>query len=211
MGDNTKQQSSGSQQQSSSTQYTPTAEETAYNKLKLGTATDLEPQIKDVQSQGLTLSSQLLRGQGLPGYLSNLPGGISPDVTQSIVNQSLKDIQPQFQQSGLLDSGVNAAISARTSSDIRNQAAQFNLGNLMQLLNLGVGGQAQVQAPIEGFSSQLSGRLAGLRGVSTTGSSSYNGISRTSGMNPFLKSFQQSAGNTLGSPSFSAGPFGFGG
>jgi hypothetical protein len=47
-----------------------------------------------------------------------------------------------------------------------------------------------------GQGNQLSGALAGLRSNTTTGS--YNSQTTTMGMNPFLKSFQQSAGQNLG-------------
>lgn len=63
---------------------------------------------------------------------------------------------------GLLDSGVNAAVSGRTSGDIRRQAAEYNIGNLQNLLNLALSGQAQVQQPIVGMSGILNQRLAGL-------------------------------------------------
>jgi len=192
-GERTDTKTSGTQQQS--TQYTPTAEETELNKLDLANKRELNPQLLDVQKQGLEVSSQLLRGQALPGYLKGLPGGISPQVIQSLVDRSIRDIQPNMQLSGLLDSGVNASISARSSADIRNQSEQFNLQNLMQLLNVGVGGQAQVQAPIQGFGAQLSSRLSGLRNVNSSGSST--GSSITTSMNPFMKSFQTSFGSGL--------------
>lgn len=140
----------------------------------------------------------------LPGYLNGLPGGIDQGVTDQLVQQSLRDIKPSFQQGGILDSGVAASASARTAGDIRLNSAQFNLQNLQQLLNLAVGGQAAIQQPIIGQSQILGQRLAGLRSVSQSGSSSGN--STTSSMNPFLKSFQTSLGNTLGQPTM--GPFG---
>ena len=141
------------------------------------------------------LINQLLRGQDLPGYLKQIPYGISEDVTGAISKQAIADITPQFQSSGILDSGVAAQIAARTSSDIRNQSAQFNLQNLSQLLNLAVGGQSQVQQPLLTTSGQYGQSLSGLRNISQTGSSN----NATYGMNPFLKSFQQSAGQSLGS------------
>jgi len=194
-GERTKTQTSGTQQQSA--QYTPTAEETELNKLDLANRRELNPQLLDVQKQGLEVSSQLLRGQALPGYLQGLPGGISPQVTQSLVDRSIRDIQPNMQLSGLLDSGVNASISARSSADIRNQSEQFNLQNLMQLLNVGVGGQAQVQAPIEGFGAQLSNRLSGLRNISQSGSgssiSNTNVFTKTNMMNDMMKAGGQAA------------------
>ena len=142
----------------------------------------LEPQVRDVQSGGLDLVSQLLGGLDLPGYLSGLPGGIDEGVTQDIVDSSLGDVRAGLQGGGLLDSGVRSELEARTSADIRTQSAQFNLQNLQQLLNLAVGGQAQVQAPIIGAGAQLSQSLAGARGMTTTGT----GFSNTTTRNPFL-------------------------
>ncbi|GAG65254.1 unnamed protein product, partial [marine sediment metagenome] len=101
------------------------------------------------------------------GFLGDLPGGISEERTGEIVQESLRDIDPRFQQSGLLDSGVRASISGRVAGDIRRQSEEFNIGNRLNLLNLALGGQAQVQQPILGFSSQLGQRLAGLRPTST--------------------------------------------
>lgn len=180
-----------------------TPEERALNQLQLEQARAFDPQQRKMNENAGNLVNQLLTGQSLPGYLNTLPGGISPEVTQRIVDQSLKDLYPQFQSSGILDSGVAASIAGRTSGDIRASAEQFNIQNLQQLLNLAVGGQAQVQQPMLQTTSQLGSRLAGLRATS--------GTQTTTAMNPFLKSFQESAGKTLGSPKFSSGPFSFGG
>lgn len=178
--------------QESQTKYTPTPEEQQLQRLQLDQAKAFDPYQRQIQASGGELITNLLKGQSLPGYLNTLPGGISSDVTQGIVDQSLKDIAPQFQSSGILDSGVAAQIAGRTAGDIRNQSAQFNLQNLMQLLNLAVGGQAQVQAPSLNTQAQLGQSLSGLRQVNQSGSTS------TFGMNPFLKSFQTSFGEGLG-------------
>lgn len=167
--------------------------ERATNELQFNQLKEFDPIQRQLNANGGNLVNMLLTGQALPGYLKGLPGGISPDVTQGIVDQSLRDIAPSFQSNGILDSGVAASIAGRTAGDIRMQSEQFNLQNLLQLLNLGVGGQAQVQQPILGVSGQLGGRLAGLRSINSTGTTT------TMGMNPFLRSFQTSAGNALGS------------
>jgi len=172
----------------------PTAEETALNKLKLEQQQELNPfETRNIKS-GLDLSNLLLKGLNLPGYLNTLPGGIDEATTQSIVDQSLKDINPYFAQSNLLDSGVRASAMARTAGDVRRQSATFNLQNLQQLLNLAVGGQAiPVQAATnEGVA--LGQRLAGLRSVNTSGVST----ATSKGPNPFLQSFQTGAGTALG-------------
>ncbi len=181
----------------------PTAEEQELIGLQLERARAAQPGQLQVQEQGLNLINQLLTGQDLPGFLQGLPGGISPDVTSRIVQQSLEDVRPGLQASGILDSGVRAELETETAADIRTKSEQFNIQNLSQLLNLAVGGQSMVQSPLLQQQGQLGGQLAGLR--TTTGTSAQFG------MNPFLKSFQQSLGQTLGAPKVSAGPFSFGG
>lgn len=166
-----------------------TPEERQLNQLQLEQARAFDPIQRQLNANGGNLVNQLLTGQALPGYLNTLPGGISPDVTQHIVDQSLRDLYPQFQSSGILDSGVAASIAGRTAGDIRASAEQFNIQNLQQLLNLAVGGQAQVQQPMLNTTSQLGQRLSGLRSVTSTQTS----------MNPFLRSFQTSLGQGLGS------------
>ena len=180
---------------------TPTAEETQLNQLRLRQAQATEEGQTQVQQQGLDLISQLLSGQNLPGFLEGLPGGISDDIASSIASNAVNDIRPGFQASGILDSGVAADISARTAGDVRRSVGEFNIGNLLNLLNLAVGGQAQVQQPILQNQGQLGSSLAGLRTI--------QGSSSTTSPNPFLTSFQQSAGRTLGSPFGSFSPKGF--
>lgn len=187
-----------------SAQYTATPEEQELNRLQLAQAREFDPIQRELNLRGGNLVNNLLAGQPLPGYLGGLPGGISEDVTSQIVRDSIRDLQGSFQSAGLLDSGVNAAISARTAADIRTQSAQFNLQNLQQLLNIAVGGQAQVQTPQISQSGILSQRLAGLRGFSGT----TTGNQTTIGMNPFMKSFQQGLGQSLGGGSFGALKFG---
>lgn len=140
----------------------------------------------ETQQLGFDLVKQLLSGQQLPGYFQGLPGGISEDVTSSIAQDSIRDIRTQFQGQGLLDSGVAESISARSAADIRQQAAQYNLNNLFNLLNLGSGFQAQVQQPVLGFNQVLSNRLQGLRPInqSGTGTSSTNGWSHAGFFQP---------------------------
>lgn len=188
MGSSKGSSNSGGSQQSTTT-YTPTPEETELNKLQLEQARASQSGQIDVQKSGLDLANALLKGMPLPGYLNSLPGGIDDATVSSIADRSIKDIQPYFQSAGLLDSGVNAAISARTSADVRNQAAQFNVNNLMQLLNLGVGGQAQVQQPITTGAAALGSRLGALAGSSTNGS--YNGFSNTRATQPLSQTFAQ--------------------
>lgn len=178
--------------QNSQQQYTPTAQEQEANNLLLERIRASQGGQIQAQNNGLNLINQLLTGQALPGYLNKLPGGISESSIADISQKSINDLQPGFQNSGLLDSGANAELSARTASNVRRGAEEYNLGNLFNLLNLAVGGQAQIQAPLQNQSGQLSNSLAGLRNVNSSGSGSMTM------MNPFLKSFQQSAGQGIG-------------
>jgi len=173
-----------------------TPEERELNKLALERAQSAQPGLIGAQSQGLELIQQLLSGGQLPGFLGGLPGGISPEVTSGIVQESLRDIGPSFADTGLLDSGVRASIEGRVSGDIRRASEEFNIGNRLNLLNLALSGQAQVQQPILGSSANLGQRLAGLRTQTGFGTSTQRAP------NPFLQSFQQSLGSTLGGGSF---------
>jgi len=188
------EKSSGTTITNQTTTPTPTAEETALNKLQLEQAQQAQPGVLQANQSSLNLINQLLTGQALPGYLNTLPGGISPDVTQGIVNQSLRDVGSNMNFQGILDSGTAASIGARTAGDIRLSAEEFNLQNLMQLMNLASGQAAQNQQIQGGTVNALGQRLAGLRPINQMGSVSNTQTS----MNPFLKSFQQGMGAVPG-------------
>lgn len=191
---------------------------------------------------------------------------ITPELTTEIAQRSIQDIQPRFQARGLLDSGVNAAISARLAEETRRNIAesnlertlgvesmnvqnaldidreniarnialqqyqnelglgvreanierslgaqqfnignqfsqeQFNINNLLQLLNQALGGQAEVQSPMVTQQANLGTRLAGLR--SSTMNQTTNASSFTQKQNPFVTSFQESLGQSLGGGRF---------
>lgn len=192
-------------------QTTPTAtpEQTQMNQLQLQQYKDLLPQSTAMQQQGFNTGTALLSGQNLPGYLNTIPGGIDQKTQDSIVQESLRQIAPQFQQGGILNSGAAASIASRTAGDIYRNSAQFNVQNLQQLLNLAVGGQAIPQATNLANTNNLSSSLSGLRSFNTTGS----GTQTQLGQNPFLNSFQSTAGTAFGNPfqSFSQAGAGYAG
>ncbi len=179
-------------QQTQTQQATATPEETRLNQLLLERSEATQGQQIGVQQQGLGLIQQLLGGQDLPGYLQKLPGGLDEGTITDIAQKSVQDILPSFQAGGILDSGAAARLATGAASDVRRGAAEYNIGNLLNLLNLAVGGQAQIQQPLLGQQQLLGQQLAGLRPV--TGTST--GI--TTGANPFMRSFQQASGQTLG-------------
>lgn len=118
-------------------------------------------------------------------------GGVDEAQTQSMVDASLRDIYPQFQAAGILDSGIAAQVASRTAADVRNQNAQFNVSAAQNLFNLASGGQSNLQGQYQSNTNNLTSQLAGLRTTNTSGS--------TIGMNPFLKSLEQSGGKFIGS------------
>ena len=176
---------------------TPTAEETRLNQLQIQDLEASQGQRQGVNSAGLDLAKLLLTGQNLPGYLGTLPGGISEDVIQGNVDKSLRDLNTQLAASGAgtyLESGASQAMGVRTAGDLRTQASQFNLQNLQQLLNLAVGGQAVPLQYSSDIGNQLGSRLAGLRTINQTGTSSQT--TRT----PFLQTqFAGGIGQGMGS------------
>jgi hypothetical protein len=139
-------------------------------KVYAGQIEEQDPRQRELNRVGSENVLALLQGRDLPGYLKKLPGGIDEATTADIANRSIKDIQPFFGQAGLMDSGVNQQISSRTAGDVRRASAEFNINNLMQLLNIGTGGQAQVVSNAQQNQSTFSQSLAGLRGSTTQGS-----------------------------------------
>ena len=128
-------------------------------------------------------------------------GGINEDQTQSMVNASLRDIMPQFQASGILNSGEAAQIAGRTAMDTRNANASFNVTAAQNLFNLASGGQSNLQSQYQGAQNSYGAQLAGLRTVNSNS---------TVSKNPFLESFYSSLGTTLGSPKIPIGGSGAG-
>lgn len=118
-------------------------------------------------------------------------GGIDEQQTQNMAQGAVRSVLPQFQSAGILDSGAAFQGATNAASNIMNQNAQFNTSAAQNLFNLASGGQSNLQGQFQNSTNNLTNQLAGLR---TTNSSS-----TTIGMNPFLKSFQQSAGSSIGS------------
>ena len=144
------------------------------------------------QNAAFESAQNLLQGKDLPGYLNPLPYGISEQMTGDIANRALKDIQPFFAQAGLQDSGVAQSVMSRTAGDVRRASAEFNINNLMQLLNIGVGGQAQVTGGFTNVGSTLSGLVKGTG--TTTGT--YQNQSAYRYTQPFAQTYQQMAAGT---------------
>lgn len=181
----------------SNTQPTATPEETRLNQMDIAMRERIDPLMAQTQEAGMGLINKLLLGEtNLPGFFGQIGTGISEPMISDISQNALRDLYPQFQSQGILDSGTAASVAGRTAGDVRRSVSEYNLNNKINLLNLALSGQAQVQQPVLGQAANLGSRLAGLRSTSTQGTqTSY-------GQNPFLKSFQTSLGSSLGKGQF---------
>ena len=184
---NTSTQQSSAQQ----TTYTPTDTEKQILANNLTLQNAALPGQMNMNALGMGDVSTLLAGGTLPGNLGKLSTGIDTNAQNYMANQAVNSANAGLNAQGLADSGVGAVARARTAGDIYSSAAQFNIQTLQQLLNQGIGGQASVQSPILTGQGQNLSALAGLRGISTTGTS-------TTTANPFLNSLYGAAGNSFG-------------
>lgn len=121
----------------------------------------------------------------LTGNYSGTAAGINAQQNQSMVNQSLRDIAPQFQTSGILNSGEAGQVASQTAALTSNANAQFNVQAQQNLINAGLGGASSWSGNAMSGNQVLGNQLAGLNKV--TGSNVQTG-------NPFLKSFYNGLG-----------------
>jgi hypothetical protein len=198
----------GSEKSNTSGQTSSTYQQSPYeqglSKVAMENAQAAQAGQQKVNNAGLSAVNQLLTGEALPGYLSSLPGGITQDTFNKSMDWSMKSMNNQLAASGagsFLESGQSRDTGLRFGAEQALGAQQFNLQNLMQLLNLGVGGTAQVQQPINASNSMLGGLVKG------TGTTTGQTNSTVTSMNPFLKSFQQGAGTSLGGGNFGSWTF----
>lgn len=178
-------------QNSSTTTPTATPQENELNQLSIDRIKANRPNQLALDTSMYETMQKILQGQSLPNNLQGIVG-VGEGQTQDMVNASIRDIMPQFQSSGILDSGAAAQIASRTAADVRNQNAQFNVGAISQLFNQALGGGSNLGSSFNQQTGQLGSQLSGLRTINQTGSQS------TIGMNPFLKSLQTSVGTNLG-------------
>lgn len=172
--------------ENSSQQATATPEEKALMQQQIANNNFMQP-IAQRSYSDLSSNIQAILEGNTP--MAKGIGGITEDQTQSMVNASLRDIMPQFQSSGILNSGEAAQIANRTAADVRNQNAQFNVSAAQNLFNLAAGGQSNLQGQYQNSTNNLTSELAGLRSI--------NG-SKSTTSNPFLNSFYSSLGSGLG-------------
>lgn len=185
---------------------TPTPEETEWIKLMLEQYKQIQPQQTAYQSNAFNLANALLQGQQLPGYLGTLPGGISSQDAATQATQYALNAMPGMQSLGLGESGVAArSIAKGIANEVTLPVAEYNSNLLLNLLNLATGQASQGTSSFQSGSNTLANQLAGLRTIQSSETTTQKG------MNPFLKSFQQNFGQTLGAPKVQAGPFSFGG
>jgi hypothetical protein len=169
-----KQQETQQQQSTATQSYTPSAQERELIDARAKAELGLIPQQTKLQETGMDLVQKLLAGgTDLPEFFQGLT--ISPEMATSLSQKAVRDIMPQFQSSGILDSGVSASVAGRSAADIERQVAEFNIGSKFNMLNQALGGQAQVQAPIAAGSQLLANQLARTGTTTTTGFQSGTG------------------------------------
>lgn len=184
---------------------TPTAEETEMNRLLLNRQKATDPLQTQTQLSGLSLVNSLLQGQIPTSPLYQSISGVSPEGIASQATKLTRESLPGFQGSGLAESGVmQREISRQLANDLLYPAEQFNVGARQNMLNLALTGQAQVQSPVQANTNTLASSLAGLRSYNQSGTSQVTTLST----NPFMKSFQQGAGSSLGGGKFGNWSFG---
>ena len=152
------------------------------------------------------LINQLLTGGELPGFLQDLVGGLSPEAISAQASQTALASNTGFQNLGIIDSGSAFQGTAKNvAQSVLLPAEQFNLGLKGSLLGAGLTGSFGQQAGFQGNAGILGSSLSGLNTINQSGSFSGS----TKAMNPFLKSFQQSAGQGFGQTvgSFGSGSF----
>lgn len=167
-----------------------TPEMTEMNKLLLEQFQQTVGPQTQLQLQGMDLLSQIFSGaENLPGIFGEMGAGISPETIGTQAASLAKQYGPGFQNLGIADSGVAFQQTAQgIANELLFPAEQINLAAQQNLLNLALGGQAQVQQPMMAGQGMLGQQLAGLTSMTQT----------QYGMNPFIKSYQQSMGAWLG-------------
>lgn len=175
---------------------------TTNNTSQTASATPQEQQLEnnELQVSNANLPNQLsvnnnsanLINSILTGSYSGAASGINENQTQSMVNASLRDIAPQFQTSGILNSGEAVQVAGRTAMDTRNSNAQFNVQAQQNLLSAALDGGTSWSSVNNQNNATTGSQLAGLRTVNSNNVTSSN---------PFLNSFYNSlgtgAGNTI--------------
>jgi len=175
--------------QQGSTTVTATPEERELEKMQLDRLKANQPNQQSLDNNLYNTINTVLTGGQLPSNLAGVTG-VTDQQTQNMASSAVRDVLPQFQSAGILDSGIAFQGATNAAANVRNQNAQFNVSALQNLLNQALGGGSNLQSSNNYSNQVLGNQLAGLRNVSSSGS--------TIGMNPFLKSFQQSFGNKLG-------------
>lgn len=140
----------------------PTAEETRLNQLDVELREKTQGGLIGMNTEALSLGTQLLKGGELPGWMSGITGGINDAVINSMIGQQGRDIQAGMASNNMLDSGTNAAVSARGGREVRTGVAQWNLQNQLNALSLALTGNVQLQEPIMQSSSGMGQRLTTL-------------------------------------------------
>ena len=165
----------------STTEYTtpePTPEGAELNALQLEQYKQTVGPQTELQLQGMDLLSQIFGGaENLPGLFGDISKGISPEAIGTQAATLAKQYGAGFQNLGISDSGVAFQQTAQgIANELLFPTEQWNIGSQQNLLNLAMGGQAQVQQPIMAGVNQLGQSLTALNTSQTLGAQ-YNPFS----------------------------------
>jgi hypothetical protein len=195
----------GSSKQTSTSTTTPemSAAEKQYQQMELNQYQQIQPYQTEMFKNAYGLGNQLLTSFGDQNsqMWQSLIGGVTPEQQQRMISEQQRYLNPQFQQNGIMDSGLAYTASLRSATDLANQNAQFNVGALQNALNLALSGQAQVQNPFQNQSNSLASQLAGLRSTTQTNSSTY----QPSGLSMAMQGMQGVGGMMSGIGGFGMG------
>lgn len=184
--------------QTQTQQATATPEDKAMQQLQLNRLQANAPAQQQLDQNMYSAMNTILQGGSLPGNLQGI-SGITEQQTQAMTQAALRDLYPQFQSAGLMDSGTAIQSATRAAADIRNQNAQFNVSAIQNLFNQALGGSSNLSGQTTAQNQVLGGQLAGLRTITSSGAQ-YS-------MNPFVKSFQTSLGSSLGGGTYGGSQF----
>ena len=146
--------------------------------IPLSAGTIGEGAIQDLSQKAIGDLMPQFQGMGLPlesGVAQSIAGRTAGDIRRSTYEGNLER-QLAIEEYNRQQAGQTDQFNINTQMTSQYQ----NLNNLLNLLNLAVGGQAQIQAPVMQQQAQLSQNLAGLRTINQQGSSS-----QTTQANPF--------------------------
>jgi len=150
----------------------------AQSGIPLSAGTVSESAISDLSQKAIADLLPQFQAMGLPiesGVAASVAGRTAGDIRRSTYESNLE------RQLAIEEYNRNLELQRNQFNINSSLTTQYqNMNTLLNLLNLAVGGQAQIQQPVLQGQSQLSSNLAGLRSVNTVGTT------QATQYNPFI-------------------------